>query len=73
MALAATAAALLLWPEGALACPDCRLGREVRARVVSEGFWFNLLVTILPGVLTAAVALALSRIGRPTSSKAAGR
>jgi hypothetical protein len=58
----------MLASTGALACPDCRLGVEVRARVFQEPFWSNQAITVLPLAVLAAIAAALHGIGRPNTS-----
>jgi hypothetical protein len=56
----------------ALACPSCRLALEVRARVLAESFWANLAAAALPLAIVCALAAALHRIGRPSSSDGGG-
>jgi hypothetical protein len=56
-------AASLAGDRAALACPGCRLGREVRASFLGEGLWANLLAVSLPVMVLAVVAWRLSRSG----------
>jgi hypothetical protein len=56
--------ALLLAPAPARACPGCRLGREVRAAAVSDGFWGNLAAAGLPLAVVVATAGLLERVRR---------
>lgn len=53
------------------ACPDCQLGRDVRARIASDSFWANLGMILLPLVLLAVVVWLLHRIGRPSAADSA--
>jgi hypothetical protein len=57
-------AALLLAPAPARACPGCRLGREVRAAAVSDGFWGNLAAAGLPLAVVVAAAGFVERVRR---------
>jgi hypothetical protein len=57
-------AALLLAPAPAWACPGCRLGREVRAAAVSDGFWGNLAAAGLPLAVVVAAAGFVERVRR---------
>jgi hypothetical protein len=60
---AAVLIAVTVFSDIVHACPDCALGREVRARVLSESFWVRLGVAALPLLLLAAIAVVLYRIG----------
>jgi predicted RNA-binding Zn-ribbon protein involved in translation (DUF1610 family) len=51
----------------AFACPDCQLGTAVRARIVAEGFWSNLVIVALPLLIVGAMAALLHRIGAPST------
>jgi hypothetical protein len=46
------------------ACPDCRLGREVRASVLAQGFWSNVVAAGSPVAAVFAAAGLLYRVKR---------
>ena len=50
-----------LLPSAAFACPDCWPGKEARALVVSDHFWQNLGIALLPFIIVAAVTWAIHR------------
>jgi hypothetical protein len=54
-------ASLLLAPGAALGCPNCVLGRQVRAAVLAGSFGTNLLAVAVP---TAAVVMAAGLLRR---------
>jgi hypothetical protein len=56
--------ALVLAPPPARACPGCRLGREVRAAALGEGFWGNLAAAGLPLMVVIAGAGLVDRVRR---------
>jgi hypothetical protein len=57
--------AALALSRGVLACPNCRLGGEVRERVFGDAFWSNLTIALLPLTVLVIIAALLHRIGRP--------
>jgi uncharacterized membrane protein len=46
-----------------LACPDCPTAQVVRASVVGEDFWHNLVVLVVPFLLIGALSALLYRVG----------
>jgi uncharacterized membrane protein len=46
-----------------LACPDCPTARVVRASVMGEGFWNNLVVLLVPFLLIGALSALRYRVG----------
>jgi hypothetical protein len=56
------------WARLGLACPSCRLGREVRARIYHDPLGMNLAAAALPLLVVCVIAAALHRIGRPPSN-----
>ncbi len=53
----------VLLSTAVLACPDCPTARVVRASVVGEDFWNNLVVLIVPFLLIGALSALLYRVG----------
>ncbi len=64
----------LVWglPDVARACPNCRLGRDVRAAFFDENFLGRLFVVALPLLLVTLVGVALFRLGRPRGASVKG-
>jgi len=61
----------LLWcllapPAEALACPDCRLGRDARATLLRDDVGVNLLAATLPFLLILVLCLVLEAAARRT-------
>jgi hypothetical protein len=46
----------------ALGCPGCRLGRQVRARLLGPDFWSNLAIAVAPVLVVCLVALLAYRV-----------
>jgi hypothetical protein len=54
----------MLCPAAAGACPDCAIGRQVRATLFDERFWPSLAATALPVLIVGAASALLYRIGK---------
>ncbi|WP_257454063.1 hypothetical protein [Archangium lipolyticum] len=57
----------------ALACPDCPTAQVVRASVVGDDFWNNLVVLSVPFLLIGALSALLYRVGLPPRDVSAAR
>jgi hypothetical protein len=54
----------ILDSELARACPDCAIGRQVRASLFDERFWPSMAAATLPILIVGALSAALYRIGK---------
>jgi hypothetical protein len=54
----------LLEPRVTRACPDCAIGRQVRATLFDERFWPSLAAVALPILIVGVVSALLYRIGK---------
>jgi hypothetical protein len=54
----------VLEPPAARGCPDCAIGRQVRATLFDERFWPSLAATTLPILIVCAASALLYRIGK---------
>ena len=53
----------------AVFCPNCRTAELVRASVLEQGFWTNLIQITLPLLVLGVISALLYRIGLPAADR----